>query len=119
MTALYVQEFPQPLHIAAAKSSYGHAEAGAGVLGLAASLTTMTIGSSNVLMHLHQMNLHVSSVFDAQCVQPAVPRQSSAHIYAGNTRRSGISGFAFQVRLMQLQVTIAHVCLVLHGLSEV
>ena len=106
--ALHAFELPkcwqgqQPAwQLSAAKSRMGHAEAGAGVLGMLHVLLQLQSSQVNPLTHLRSMNPHVASVLGshkAGCL-PAAPRQASAFhaTVADEECNMGVSSFAFQV----------------------
>ncbi|CAL8465603.1 g5139 [Coccomyxa elongata] len=86
----------QPLVLAAHKSSAGHAEAAAGLVGIACSTLALESASLLPILHLRGVNPHVAPSMAAGSV--AAPRQASGHPVISNEHRivAGISSFAFQ-----------------------
>ena len=87
--------------LSGAKSRLGHAEAGAGVLGLLHVLEQFQRAQVNPMTHLRTMNPHVASVLSSQAAgsSPAAPRQAGPlHAASMDADCSmGVSSFAFQV----------------------
>ena len=81
----------------AVKSALGHAETGAGALGVFHVCQHLCSLETDALTHLRTLNPHVAGVLDSHssrlCV--ALPRQSTAAAACC----VGVSSFAFQVRL--------------------
>lgn len=87
--------------LSAAKSRLGHAEAGAGVLGLLHVLEQFHQAQVYPMTHLRTMNPHVASVLGSQKAGslPAAPRQAGAlhAAFMDADCSMGVSSFAFQV----------------------
>ena len=87
--------------LSAAKSRMGHAEAGAGVLGMLHVLLQFQHAQVNPMTHLRTVNPHVASVLGSQKAGglPAAPRQPSPLLatVAAEECNMGVSSFAFQV----------------------
>jgi acyl transferase domain-containing protein len=98
-----------PLQLGASKSRFGHAEPGAGVVGLAEALQWLLHRRTPPIINLRVINPLVGSVLDAAKVMggaaPGIrmhmPRSSGpSRSCTTNSQRSlaaGISAFAFQV----------------------
>jgi acyl transferase domain-containing protein len=56
------QGAPRPLELAAAKSRAGHAEAGAGLLGVAAAVARLQGAKTAPLLHLRSLNPHLAGL---------------------------------------------------------
>ena len=91
-----VQGHAEPVQLMAVKSRLGHAETGAGALGVFHACQALCGRSTDALVHLRTLNPHVAGVLDSHSrkLQAALPRQ------AGPAQAScvGISSFAFQVQ---------------------
>lgn len=120
-----MQGADQPLELAAAKSRSGHAEAGAGVLGIAAVLQRLKTGNVAPLLHLRSLNPHLASLLAAgtqahagssgsrkQSLAAVVPRQAAAGVMEGAEEwHSGVSSFAFQVQCCMIHCVDPIACL--------
>ncbi|KAK9830427.1 hypothetical protein WJX72_011727 [[Myrmecia] bisecta] len=100
MTALLARGVDIPISLSSAKSSTGHAEPAAGVVGLACATSALEAIKSPGILHLRALNPHVESNLAAQAVksgaQMYAPRLA-AGLPAMDTRvTSGVSSFAFQ-----------------------
>ena len=62
---------PAPLSLAAAKSVYGHAETGAGAVGLSRALAAVTGGCQHTLLHLRSLNPYVINILEAAAAKRA------------------------------------------------
>lgn len=87
------------MEFAAIKSSLGHAEAGAGAMGILHTMHRLNQAASRALTHLRTINAHVASIVAAQAERCSIslPKQAAP----GQSRTDmlmGISSFAFQVR---------------------
>jgi 3-oxoacyl-(acyl-carrier-protein) synthase/acyl carrier protein len=89
-----------PLQLAAIKAHYGHAEAAAGIVGLAAAAKGVSKSAHLHLLHLRHLNAHLPRtpcLFSSGCSARVLPRQRCAAVTrssAGTT--AGVSSFAFQ-----------------------
>ena len=96
-----------------AKPRVGHCEPGAGVAGVLFSLSSLTQRHASSLVHLRHLNPHVEAAttraqIGVHARAPVLPRQLAGRPIVemgtsdgtitsyGSTRRSGVSGFAFQ-----------------------
>ena len=92
-----------------AKSSLGHAEAGAGALGILRAVTRLQTQSVACLTHLRALNPHVLSILETNLDKfPAVLPRQVAGVSAIGPMCSGISGFAFQVCIMLIIFPSTH-----------
>jgi len=87
--------------LAAAKSCFGHAETGAGLIGMVSALSAVGMQNKQPIMHLTNVNAYVSSALDgAQLGSFSAARQMAPDPTGGGvvgTRRMvGVSAFAFQ-----------------------
>jgi 3-oxoacyl-(acyl-carrier-protein) synthase len=100
---------PHPFKLSSSKASFGHAEPGAGIVGIFHTLFAQQQQSQLPIMHLRELNPLVGSVLEAAAAANAarlrafhMPRQagpavlSAAQIGDGAGFRTGISAFAFQ-----------------------
>ena len=86
-----------PIVLQACKSQFGHSEAAAGAAGLLFSCASVSQQVTFDLVHLRDMNRHVTTVVEGvRSLAVAAPRQLSAG--AGSVSPCGMSSFAFQVR---------------------
>ena len=87
------------LQHAAAKSHWGHAEAGAGVLGLHSAMSWLAGRFQQHLLHLRTINPHVASTVESASTEGTIllPRQASCTGNINQTWHAGVSAFAFQV----------------------
>ena len=86
------------MELVSAKSSIGHAETGAGALGIMRAVGRMQQGIIAPLTHLRNINNHVQDVLHTSsigCIS-LLPRQDAPGAIGGH--HVGISSFAFQVR---------------------
>lgn len=86
------------MEMVSAKSSLGHAEAGAGALGIMRGIVRQQTRCAAPLTHLRMLNPHVLSILDsssAKCLV-SLPRQPAPGA-ANGSPYLGISSFAFQV----------------------
>ena len=85
-----------PVQLMAVKSALGHAETGAGALGVLHACQRLCSLETHALTHLRTLNPHVAGVLESHssklCV--ALPRQSTPAAACC----VGVSSFAFQVR---------------------
>jgi hypothetical protein len=86
------------VEFAAIKSSLGHAEAGAGMMGILCTVQRLGQAASLALTHLRTVNAHVASIIAAQAgiCNVSMPKQAAP----GQSRTNmhmGVSSFAFQV----------------------
>lgn len=99
---LGMQGQQQVWQLSATKSRLGHAEAGAGVLGMLHVFLQLQQARVNPMTHLRTMNPHVASVLGSQKAGslPTAPRQAGAlHAALMDEDCSmGVSSFAFQAR---------------------
>ena len=90
----------QPLAMMAANSSIGHSEPAAGVMNMLHACMAQQSLSTVPILHLHNLNPHVTSAFDQSAVKGKVhlPRQATAMVspQGGTQIVSGVSAFAFQ-----------------------
>ncbi len=84
------------MSIAAAKSALGHAEAGAGAMGMLRTIQWLCSGEARALTHLRTVNPHVASILETSKCPVSLPRQSGPGHSSGDLHM-GISSFAFQV----------------------
>lgn len=84
-----------PLELAAAMSHGGHAETGAGAVGLHAAVARLQTMQQQPIAHLRAMNAHVCEALDSSAATCWAAPRCAAAAAAGNTI-SGISAFAFQ-----------------------
>ena len=96
MAVTLLQGSKQPVSIAAAKSALGHAEAGAGVMGVLRTVWRLCSGEAQALTHLRTVNPHVASILETSKCPVSLPRQSGPGQSFGDLHM-GISSFAFQV----------------------
>ena len=115
-----------PLALSACKSALGHAETGAGAVGMLRAVRTLQLGSQHEILHLRALNPYVASTLAATETQDAsasaasvgwsAPRQLGPLATAAATSSAdlahcgGVSAFAFQG-------TNAHVTLALAPLA--
>ncbi|KAL4457259.1 hypothetical protein ABPG75_012124 [Micractinium tetrahymenae] len=90
-----------PLALAASKAAAGHAEAGAGLLGMAAALLAVEERALPRLLHLSSMNLHCQACITTSCkggTAASAPRAAAPLPVAGAHGRATacVSAFAFQ-----------------------
>ena len=91
-----------PLVLSAVKSSIGHTEAAAGIAGLVQLVGSLTQGTRTAIMHLRDVNPHVSSMLSgvrsAECPRVGVSRELGSLGSAGTAGHcfGGASAFAFQ-----------------------
>lgn len=97
------------LSLSSSKSWYGHAEPGAGMVGIAHSLLAQQQQVQLPIMHLRAVNPMVASMLEASATGAAhrslhMPRQAGPAALAGLAdggvllpSRTGVSAFAFQV----------------------
>lgn len=84
-----------PLELAAAKSRGGHAETGAGAIGMRAAAMRLSCLGQLPFAHLRSMNVHVAQALDtAKAVQWFAPRESVGGFGGGSV--ACVSAFAFQ-----------------------
>ena len=84
-----------PLELAATKSRGGHAETGAGAVGLHAAVLRLRTVQQQPIAHLHAVNAHVCEALDSHAaIRWGVPRSAAAA--AAGDCTAGISTFAFQ-----------------------
>ena len=84
-----------PLELAAAKSRGGHAETGAGAVGMRAAAMRLSYLGQLPLAHLRSLNTHVAQALDtANTVQWLAPRGPGGGFAGGCV--ASISAFAFQ-----------------------
>ena len=94
----FLQGIERALEVVSAKSSLGHAEAGAGTLGILRAVTRLQTQSVACLTHLRVLNPHVLNILETNLDKfPAVLPRQVAGVSAIGPMCSGISGFAFQV----------------------
>ena len=90
----------EPLVLMAAKSWTGHAEPGAGAVGLVHAQAALSQAASLPIMHLGALNPYVSGAMEmgGQLHSWSVPRQPAALARGSQGRQSaiGVSAFAFQ-----------------------
>ena len=79
----------------ATKSRMGHAETGAGVLGVLSTAVQLSQQISFPVTHLTQVNPYVATILERHLGTVAAPRQVGSRQLGAST---GISSFAFQVR---------------------
>jgi len=99
------------LSLSSSKSSYGHAEPGAGMVGIAHALLAQQQQFQLPLMHLRTLNPMVVSMLETSSASASaqsllhMPRQAGpgarASVLDGSLvlPRTGVSAFAFQVSL--------------------
>ncbi|KAK3279713.1 hypothetical protein CYMTET_12417, partial [Cymbomonas tetramitiformis] len=93
-----------PLEAGSAKSTHGHTEASAGVVGLLHLISRLSGQGGNTLMHLTTVNPHITNVLDMMKPEALLPRQASpfAPMHHGAAvdqhclAVGGVSSFAFQ-----------------------
>jgi acyl transferase domain-containing protein len=85
-----------PVSFTAAKSALGHAEAGAGVLGMLHAVTRLQQDNSRALTHLRALNPHVAGILEAGHCAASLPKQDAPGLSGGDAH-IGVSSFAFQV----------------------
>lgn len=91
-----------PREFASIKSRLGHAEAGAGVMGIVHVLQRLGQHQTSAVLHLRSVNPHVASTLDShsgKCTA-LLPRQEGpgpCSIFAEGEGHLGLSSFAFQV----------------------
>lgn len=88
------------LAFSAAKSHVGHAETGAGVLGMLNAWQQVFTSTMHSIAHLHTINPYVGSSIDRSAIVAYAPRQASPAVLSNFSREqitTGISSFAFQV----------------------
>lgn len=84
-----------PLELAAAKSRGGHAETGAGAVGMKAAAMRLSYLGQLPLAHLRSLNTHVAQALDtANAVQWMAPRGPGGGFAGGSV--ACVSAFAFQ-----------------------
>ena len=84
-----------PLELAAAKSRGGHAETGAGAVGMRAAAMRLSDLGRLPLAHLRSLNTHAAQALDtANAVQWSAPRGSGGGFAGGSV--ACVSAFAFQ-----------------------
>lgn len=96
VTVALLQGSRQPVSIAAAKSAVGHAEAGAGAMGMLRTVRRLCNREAQALTHLRAVNPHVASILETSKCPVSLPRQSGPGHSSGDLHM-GISSFAFQV----------------------
>ena len=86
-----------PLQLMAVKSRLGHAETGAGVLGIFHASQHLSGCKTDAVTHLRTLNPHVEGVLSTHAAKlhVALPRQDAP----AASQCTGISSFAFQVGL--------------------
>ena len=92
----------QPLTLTSAKSRLGHAETGAGVLGMLHAWRQLQQAASCGITHLRGINPHVAGCIDGDGSGAAachLPRLAAPAAQLDSEPCAGISSFAFQVRL--------------------
>ena len=90
----------QPLALTSAKSRLGHAETGAGVLGMLHAWRQLRQATSCGITHLRGINPHVAGCIDGSGAAAChLPRLAAPAVQPGGAACAGISSFAFQVRL--------------------
>jgi hypothetical protein len=86
-----------PLTLAAAKVTHGHAEAGAGIVGITPSLTSLTHAETHMVTNLRIVNPYVAETMGIASLTSApreeIPKMSAL---AASGTASGISSFAYQ-----------------------
>lgn len=93
------------LGLITSKSSLGHAEPAAGIVGVLHSLLAVQQGALPPLIHLRTLNPFVESALEPGSSRGAflLPRQFAPRVVCGGSEGqalvSGVSSFAFQVRL--------------------
>lgn len=93
------------LALITSKSSLGHAEPAAGIVGVLHSLQVVQQGALPPLIHLRTLNPFVESALEPGSSRGAflLPRQLAPRAVCGGSEGqalvSGVSSFAFQVRL--------------------
>ena len=87
-----------PVTFTAAKSALGHAEAGAGVLGMLHAAARLRQRVAQPLTHLRALNSHVASILQASKSPASLPSQAAPGLTGARDAHIGISSFAFQVR---------------------
>ena len=88
----------RPLVLSAAKSRVGHAETGAGTLGMLHAWRQLQQVASSSNTHLRSVNQHVASCLESSSGTAGLPRQASPGVHPAGGIHTGISSFAFQVR---------------------
>jgi acyl transferase domain-containing protein len=102
------------LSLSSSKSWYGHAEPGAGMVGVAHALLAHQQQAVLPIMHLRSLNPMVASMLEAAGTHAAtrglkMPRQAGpSSVGASVMPRTGISAFAFQVRDSHLARHVKH-----------
>lgn len=86
----------QPLAFTAAKSRLGHAETGAGVLGMLHAWWQLSRSAAPAITHLRTINAYVEGSLQRSQGAVFLPRQAAAGLSASELC-TGISSFAFQV----------------------
>lgn len=97
------------LTLSSSKSWYGHAEPGAGMVGIAHALWAQQQQAQLPIMHLRTNNPMVASMLESTAAGGAqgcifMPRQArpaaQTSLLGGVAARTGVSAFAFQVGLV-------------------
>jgi acyl transferase domain-containing protein len=105
LTAVLGTHFPPaapPLCLASSKSSFGHAEPAAGIVGLAHALLSQQQQVNLAIVHLKTLNPLCENVIDAAALGSKallIPRQAgpACQLAEDQVAKTGISAFAFQV----------------------
>ena len=109
--ALQVPERQLPLCLTAAKSSMGHAETGAGALGILSASMQLSQAAANALAQLRSLNSYVVSAMDGAGLRARLPRQAAPRLATAADYEAphamGISSFAFQVRILPAAIGVA------------
>ena len=91
----------RPLAFTTAKSRLGHAETGAGVLGMLHAWRQLSQGTTHSITHLRSVNPYVASTLEGSRGAAALlPRQPAPALTASrdvDELHAGVSSFAFQV----------------------
>ena len=92
----------RPLAFTAIKSRLGHAETGAGVLGMLHVWRQLSQATSHSITHLRTVNPYVDSSLESSSIPTHVSRQAAPSVMPARDADelcAGVSSFAFQVRL--------------------
>lgn len=105
-----------PLALITSKSSMGHAEPAAGIVGVLHSLNAVQQGALPSLMHLRTLNPFVASALGSAHGNASffLPRQLAPRAVCGSSSSqglvSGVSSFAFQVGVSDYQPDSCNRC---------
>jgi 3-oxoacyl-(acyl-carrier-protein) synthase/NAD(P)-dependent dehydrogenase (short-subunit alcohol dehydrogenase family)/acyl carrier protein len=96
-----------PVTLTAAKSRLGHAETGAGALGVLRAALQLAQGVTHAITHLRQVNPYVASILERSHVAVHLPRQQAPRPGKRLEAVTGVSSFAFQGTNAHLLVSCA------------